>query len=108
MEWEWVAHAFGEQGPRLAERLAETVRAWDRQVRADDNDKHTDPTLTVHPAGAPAICRPRAACWRTDPAVSCASGLPASGRTVRAPRRAIGARGAPDDVRPVLCLRLSV
>ncbi|BAU88225.1 mutT-family protein [Streptomyces laurentii] len=25
--WEWVIHAFGEQGPELAERLAATVRA---------------------------------------------------------------------------------
>ncbi|MFJ9742028.1 methyltransferase, FxLD system [Streptomyces sp. NPDC101166] len=52
-QWEWVAHAFGEQGPELAEQLAATVRAWDRHVRADDNDKHADPGLTVHPAGTP-------------------------------------------------------
>ncbi|MET9611822.1 methyltransferase, FxLD system [Kitasatospora indigofera] len=52
-EWEWGVHAFGEYGPQLAERLAETVQAWDRQVRADDNSKHTDPTLTVHPASTP-------------------------------------------------------
>lgn len=52
-EWEWVVHAFGEQGPQLAEQLAATVRAWDRHVRADDNDKHADPVLTVHPAGTP-------------------------------------------------------
>ncbi|MFF5019510.1 methyltransferase, FxLD system [Streptomyces sp. NPDC001165] len=52
-EWEWVVHAFGEQGPALAERLVATVRAWDRHVRADDNDKHADPVLTVHPAGTP-------------------------------------------------------
>ncbi|MFF9624802.1 methyltransferase, FxLD system [Streptomyces griseosporeus] len=51
--WEWVVHAFGEQGPELAEQLAATVRAWDRHVRADDNDKHADPVLTVHPAGTP-------------------------------------------------------
>ncbi|MEU2226719.1 methyltransferase, FxLD system [Streptomyces sp. NPDC018347] len=52
-EWEWVAHAFGEQGPELAERLVATVRAWDRNIRADDNDQHADPVLTVHPAGTP-------------------------------------------------------
>ncbi|MFD3470661.1 methyltransferase, FxLD system [Streptomyces sp. NPDC058682] len=52
-EWEWTVHAFGEQGPALAERLAATVRAWDRHVRADDNDQHADPVLTVHPAGTP-------------------------------------------------------
>ncbi|MFJ7775915.1 methyltransferase, FxLD system [Streptomyces yangpuensis] len=52
-EWEWTVHAFGEQGPALAERLADTVRAWDRHVRADDNDEHADPVLTVHPAGTP-------------------------------------------------------
>ncbi|GHJ26830.1 hypothetical protein TPA0910_12630 [Streptomyces hygroscopicus subsp. sporocinereus] len=52
-EWEWVVHAFGEQGPQLAEQLAVTVRAWDRHVRADDNSKHADPVLTVHPAGTP-------------------------------------------------------
>nr|BFD87044.1 hypothetical protein StreXyl84_64450 [Streptomyces sp. Xyl84] len=52
-EWEWVAHAFGEQGPELAERLVATVRAWDRHIRADDNDQHADPLLTVFPAGTP-------------------------------------------------------
>ncbi|MFB8086590.1 methyltransferase, FxLD system [Streptomyces sp. NPDC055992] len=52
-EWEWVVHAFGEQGPRLAERLAATVRAWDRHIRAEDNDRHADPVLTLHPAGTP-------------------------------------------------------
>ncbi|MFD8258647.1 methyltransferase, FxLD system [Streptomyces griseoluteus] len=52
-EWEWTVHAFGEQGPALAERLADTVRAWDRHVRADDNDQHADPFLTAHPAGTP-------------------------------------------------------
>ncbi|KIF06342.1 methyltransferase [Streptomyces sp. RSD-27] len=52
-EWEWTVHAFGEQGPELAERLAATVRAWDRHIRADDNDRHADPVLTVHPAGTP-------------------------------------------------------
>ncbi|PCG87203.1 methyltransferase, FxLD system [Streptomyces sp. WZ.A104] len=52
-QWEWTVHAFGEQGPELAEQLAATVRAWDRHIRADDNDKHADPILTVHPAGTP-------------------------------------------------------
>ncbi|MFF9757616.1 methyltransferase, FxLD system [Streptomyces sp. NPDC014344] len=52
-EWEWVVHAFGEQGPELAEQLAATVRGWDRHIRAEDNDKHADPVLTVHPAGTP-------------------------------------------------------
>lgn len=52
-QWEWFAHAFGELGPELAEQLAVTVRAWDRHVRADDNRKHADPVLTVHPAGTP-------------------------------------------------------
>ncbi|MER5984227.1 methyltransferase, FxLD system [Streptomyces sp. NPDC001787] len=51
--WEWVVHAFGAQGPELAERLAATVRAWDRHIRADDNDQHADPVLMVHPAGTP-------------------------------------------------------
>ncbi|TRV80932.1 methyltransferase, FxLD system [Streptomyces sp. 130] len=51
--WEWVVHAFGEQGPQLAEQLAATVRAWDRHIRADDNNEHADPVLTVHPAGTP-------------------------------------------------------
>ncbi|MEU8545042.1 methyltransferase, FxLD system, partial [Streptomyces sp. NPDC048717] len=51
--WEWVVHAFGEQGPELAEQLTATARAWDRHVRADDNDKHADPVLTAHPAGTP-------------------------------------------------------
>ncbi|MFE7583573.1 methyltransferase, FxLD system [Streptomyces gardneri] len=52
-EWEWTVHAFGEQGPKLAERLAATVLAWDRHIRADDNDQHADPVLTLHPAGTP-------------------------------------------------------
>lgn len=47
-EWEWVVHAFGAQGPQLAEELAATVRAWDREVRGGD-----DPELTVYPAGTP-------------------------------------------------------
>jgi protein-L-isoaspartate(D-aspartate) O-methyltransferase len=53
-EWEWVVRAFGEQGPELAERLVATVRAWDRHIRADDNDEHADPFLTGFPAGTPA------------------------------------------------------
>ncbi|MFD9100271.1 methyltransferase, FxLD system [Streptomyces virginiae] len=52
-EWEWAVHAFGEQGPELAERLVATVRAWNRHIRAHDNDQHADPALTVHPAGTP-------------------------------------------------------
>ncbi|MFI0928667.1 methyltransferase, FxLD system [Streptomyces sp. NPDC021012] len=52
-EWEWIVHAFGEQGPALAERLAATVLAWDRHIRADDNDQHVDLVLTVHPADTP-------------------------------------------------------
>ncbi|MEW2635699.1 SAM-dependent methyltransferase [Streptomyces sp. NPDC048389] len=52
-EWEWVVHAFGEQGPQLAEQLVATVRAWDLHVRAEDNSEHADPVLTVHPAGSP-------------------------------------------------------
>ncbi|MFJ3637659.1 hypothetical protein [Streptomyces sp. NPDC090112] len=52
-EWEWVAHAFGEQEPELAERLVATVRAWDRHIRANHNDQHADPALTVHPADTP-------------------------------------------------------
>ncbi|WP_243762147.1 methyltransferase, FxLD system [Streptomyces sp. Tu 3180] len=52
-EWEWFVHAFGEQGPQLVEQLVATVRTWDRHVRTDDNSKHTDPALTVHPVGTP-------------------------------------------------------
>ncbi|MFG2569265.1 methyltransferase, FxLD system [Streptomyces sp. NPDC048567] len=51
--WEWVVHAFGAEGPRLAELVAATVRAWDRHIRAADDDRHADPVLTVHPAGTP-------------------------------------------------------
>ncbi|MEU7603396.1 methyltransferase, FxLD system, partial [Streptomyces sp. NPDC041003] len=47
-EWEFVVHAFGEQGPRIARQLAATVRAWDTDVRGAD-----DPALSVHPAGTP-------------------------------------------------------
>lgn len=52
-EWEWFAYAFGEQGPELAERLVATVLAWDRHIRAEANDEHSDPVLSVHPAGTP-------------------------------------------------------
>lgn len=52
--WEWVVHAFGEQGPQLAEQLTATVHAWHRHIRADDNNEHADPVLTAHPAGTPA------------------------------------------------------
>lgn len=52
-EWQWIVHAFGQRGPQLAEHLAATVAAWDRHVRAEDNSKHADPALTVHPAGTP-------------------------------------------------------
>ncbi|WP_406011905.1 hypothetical protein OG520_01735 [Streptomyces sp. NBC_00984] len=41
-EWEWAVHAFGEQRPWLAQQLAATVRAWDRDVRDSNN-----PDLTV-------------------------------------------------------------
>ncbi|MFJ8151229.1 methyltransferase, FxLD system [Streptomyces sp. NPDC094468] len=51
-EWEWVVHAFGQHGPQLAEQLAATVRAWDRDVRTNDG-KQNDPVLTVHPASIP-------------------------------------------------------
>ncbi|MFE9137965.1 methyltransferase, FxLD system [Streptomyces sp. NPDC007355] len=51
-EWEWSVHAFGDQGPALGERLAEAVRAWDRDVRGDGG-RSTDPAVTVHPAGTP-------------------------------------------------------
>lgn len=47
-QWEFVVHAFGEQGPQLAEQLVDTVRAWDQNVRANP-----DPALSVHPAGTP-------------------------------------------------------
>lgn len=52
-EWEWVVRAFGEHGPELAEQLVATVLAWDRHIRAEANDEHADPVLTVHPAGTP-------------------------------------------------------
>ncbi len=52
-EWEWRVRAFGEQGPALAEQLVATVLAWDRHIRAEANDQHADPVLTVHPAGTP-------------------------------------------------------
>lgn len=46
--WEFVVHAFGEQGPQLAQRLVDTVRAWDRDVR-----EGAEPDLSVHPATTP-------------------------------------------------------
>ncbi|UZK57832.1 methyltransferase, FxLD system [Streptomyces drozdowiczii] len=50
---EWVVHAFGPEGARLAELVAATVRAWDRHIRTADDDRHADLVLTVHPAGTP-------------------------------------------------------
>jgi len=47
-KWEFVVHAFGQQGHRLARKLAATVRAWDRNVRDSG-----DPVLMVYPAGTP-------------------------------------------------------
>ncbi|MGW7063502.1 hypothetical protein ACWGHM_34080 [Streptomyces sp. NPDC054904] len=47
-EWEFVVHAFGDQAPRLAQQLRDTVRACDRNVRAG-----SEPALSVHPAGTP-------------------------------------------------------
>ncbi|WP_209446179.1 methyltransferase, FxLD system [Streptomyces sp. MZ04] len=52
-QWEWFAYGFGNRGTQLAEHLVATVRAWDRHVRAEDNDQHVDPVLTVFPAGTP-------------------------------------------------------
>ncbi|MFF3394770.1 methyltransferase, FxLD system [Streptomyces sp. NPDC002669] len=51
-EWEWYVHAFGDQGPAVGEKLADTVRAWDRDVRGDDR-RNADPAVTVHPAKTP-------------------------------------------------------
>jgi protein-L-isoaspartate(D-aspartate) O-methyltransferase len=51
-EWEWYVHAFGDQGPALGAKLAEAVRAWDRNVRGDGGSS-SDPAMTVHPAGTP-------------------------------------------------------
>ncbi|MEW1891174.1 hypothetical protein [Streptomyces sp. NPDC085659] len=53
-----VVHAFGAEGPRLAELVAATVRAWDHHIRAADDDRHADPLLTVHPAGTPDLLLP--------------------------------------------------
>ncbi|MEU2655191.1 methyltransferase, FxLD system [Streptomyces sp. NPDC007325] len=50
--YEWFVHAFGDQGEALAERLAETVRSWDRYVRGDGGASEY-PSLTVHPADTP-------------------------------------------------------
>ncbi|GAA2255670.1 hypothetical protein GCM10010430_44360 [Kitasatospora cystarginea] len=41
---EFTAHAYGPEGPALAQRLADAVRAWDRHART------SYPQLTVHPA----------------------------------------------------------
>ncbi|WP_338676761.1 hypothetical protein V1460_30195 [Streptomyces sp. SCSIO 30461] len=48
-EWEWVVHAFGPQGPRLAEQLVAAVQLWDKHLRPSC----VDPVLTVHPAATP-------------------------------------------------------
>ncbi|WP_051826308.1 methyltransferase, FxLD system [Kitasatospora aureofaciens] len=45
---EFVAHAFGDCGPALADRLAAAVRRWDERVRGRGY-----PELTVHPAATP-------------------------------------------------------
>ncbi|MFI9325206.1 methyltransferase, FxLD system [Kitasatospora aureofaciens] len=45
---EFVAHAFGESGPALADRLAAAVRRWDEHVRG-----HGYPRMTVHPSTTP-------------------------------------------------------
>ncbi|MFH9725819.1 hypothetical protein ACH4M4_23065 [Streptomyces sp. NPDC017254] len=50
--WEWFVHAFGDEDPTLAARLADAVRNWDRDVRGDGGPGG-DPVLTVHPAGTP-------------------------------------------------------
>jgi len=49
-EWEWYVHAFGNEGPALGAKLADAVRAWDRDVRGD-GAASSDPAMTVHPAG---------------------------------------------------------
>ncbi len=75
-EWEWVVHAFGQHGPQLAEQLAATVRAWDRDVRTNDG-KQSDPVLTVHPASTPPDGQLPAGgmSWTSPPtAASCSSG----------------------------------
>ncbi|MFJ7589538.1 methyltransferase, FxLD system [Streptomyces sp. NPDC097617] len=51
-EWEWMVHAFGERGPALAQRLADTVRTWDHNVRGAEGQA-ADPVVTVHAAGTP-------------------------------------------------------
>ncbi|MFI6416746.1 methyltransferase, FxLD system [Streptomyces sp. NPDC050842] len=55
-EWEWFVYAFGDQGPVLAERLKETVRSWDRDVRGQAEG--AVPALTVYPTTTPAHCLP--------------------------------------------------
>ncbi|KAB2588194.1 methyltransferase, FxLD system [Streptomyces arboris] len=46
---EFVVHAFGDQGPTLAQQFAQAVRDWDRTVR-----DRGYPELFVHPATATA------------------------------------------------------
>lgn len=50
---EFTAHAYGQAGTTLAERLMDAVRDWDDQVRA-----HSYPQLTIHPAGTPVTALP--------------------------------------------------
>ncbi|MFF9785040.1 methyltransferase, FxLD system [Streptomyces nigrescens] len=45
---EFIVHAFGPVGARLAERMAACVRSWDQHVRGTGY-----PQMTVHPAGTP-------------------------------------------------------
>jgi protein-L-isoaspartate(D-aspartate) O-methyltransferase len=45
---EFIAHAYGPDGARLAERLAAAVRSWDRHVRPRGY-----PELAVFPTGTP-------------------------------------------------------
>ncbi|MEV7565669.1 methyltransferase, FxLD system [Streptomyces tanashiensis] len=51
-QWEWFAHAFGDQGDALADRLVSTVRSWGQYVRGDGGPTEY-PVLSVHPAGTP-------------------------------------------------------
>ncbi|MFH8884445.1 methyltransferase, FxLD system [Streptomyces californicus] len=45
---EFFIHAYGPDGPELAERFASCVRTWDREVR-----ESWYPPLSIHPAGTP-------------------------------------------------------
>lgn len=45
---EFGVHAFGPEGPALAESVATQVRAWDREQRGG-----TGPRIDVYPAGTP-------------------------------------------------------